>query len=108
MSSLPQFPANLVRLGVTPDMLTSFCHQHRIVWLAIFGSVLREDFAAHSDVDVLVEFAPGVTHGLAFFTIQDELAALLGRPIDMALPSEISHWIRDEVLGEAQVLYDAA
>ena len=43
--------------------IADFCRRHRIARLSLFGSVLRDDFSANSDVDVLVEFLPGMTLG---------------------------------------------
>jgi hypothetical protein len=62
--------------------------------------VLRDDFTAESDVDVPVEFEPGHTPGLAFFAMQDELSALLGRKVDLYTPGFLSQYFREEVLNE--------
>ena len=51
--------------------------------VALFGSVLRDDFTPESDVDVIVDFEPGQTPGLEFITMQDELSEILGRQVDM-------------------------
>jgi predicted nucleotidyltransferase len=53
-------------------------------------------------VDLLVEFEPGQRVGLAFFAIQEELSALLGRRVDLHTPQFLSRYFRDEVLAEAQ------
>ena len=50
-------------LEIPIDRLTEFCRGHRIRRLALFGSILRDDFRPDSDVDVLVEFEPGATPG---------------------------------------------
>ena len=47
-----------IRIPLNRDKLTEFCVRHYICKLALFGSVLREDFRADSDVDILVEFDP--------------------------------------------------
>jgi predicted nucleotidyltransferase len=52
------------RLTMPQEQISEFCGKHRIRRLALFGSVLRDDFAPDSDVDVLVEFEPGVRVGL--------------------------------------------
>ncbi len=69
------------RIAVPRERVADFCRRHHVRRLALFGSVLRDDFGPDSDVDVLVEFQPGHVPGLAFFAMQDELAEILGRPI---------------------------
>ena len=88
--------------------LSAFCRRHSIRRLALFGSVLRDDFGPQSDVDVLVEFEPGARVGLRFFTIEEELTALLGRRVDLNTPAFLSSAFRQEVLAEAEDLYVAA
>lgn len=90
------------------EEIGQFCRRNSIRRLALFGSVLREDFRPDSDVDVLVEFEPGRTPGLAFFTMQQELSDLLGRTVDLNTPQCLSKYFRDDVLAEAEVVYDAA
>lgn len=97
------------RLSLPHDDLAAFCRRHGIRSLAFFGSVLRDDFTAESDVDVLVEFAPDRTVGyLRFAGIESELSELLGRRIDLKTPAMLSPYFRDEVLREATPIYDAA
>ena len=90
------------------EQLAALCQRHRIRRLALFGSILRDDFRPESDVDVLVEFEPGARTGFAFFGMQDELSEILGRKVDLNTPQCLSKYFRDEVLSEAQVLYAAA
>jgi predicted nucleotidyltransferase len=90
------------------DCIEAFCRRHRIRRLALFGSILRDDFGAESDVDVLVEFEPGATPGFGFFGLQEELSNILGRNVDLNTPQCLSRYFVDEVLREARVLYDAA
>jgi uncharacterized protein len=72
----------------------------------LFGSVLRDDFTPESDVDVLVEFAPGKTPGLAFFGMQDELSEIIGRKVDFNTPGCLSKYFRDQVMAEATPIHD--
>jgi predicted nucleotidyltransferase len=85
--------------------LTDLCLRYHIRKLAFFGSVLRPDFGPHSDIDVLVEFDPGQTPGFAFFSIQDELTALLGRQVDLHTPNSLSPYFRKQVEATADVHY---
>jgi len=97
-------------LNIQQDDLTAFCRRHHITWLAVFGSVLRDDFGPASDVDVIVEFAPGQTPSLfGMYDLEQELSGLLsGRPVDLGTKRALNRWIKDRVLAEARVLYDAA
>ena len=85
--------------------IAEFCRRHHIRKLALFGSILRPDFRPDSDIDVLVEFDAGRVPGLAFFTMQEELSALLGGKVDLNTPECLSRCFRDEVLHEAETLY---
>jgi len=98
------------RHGIEIDtrQIASFCRERGIRRLRLFGSILREDFGPDSDIDVLVEFEPGRVPGLAFFRMQDELAALLGRKVDLHTPDFLSPDFRQEVMHKAEVIYDAA
>ena len=98
---------NHIRNKLPKDKIADFCRRHHICKLAVFGSVLREDFRPDSDVDVLVEFEPGHTPGLAFFGMQQELSELLGRQVDLNTPQFLSPYFRDKVLAEAEVQYPA-
>jgi len=94
------------RLSIPLDNVTAFCRRHHIRWLALFGSVLRDDFCAGSDVDVLVEFEPGHVPGFRFIAVQEELAELLGRRVDLNTLACLSPYFRDRVLEQAEVQFD--
>ena len=96
------------KVSVDQVRLAEFCRQNHIRRLAVFGSALREDFGPHSDVDVLVEFEPGRTPGLAFFSLQEELSGLFSRTVDLHTPASLSRYFRDQVLSEAEDQYVAA
>lgn len=89
------------------EEISRLCQRHGIQRLALFGSVLRDDFDPESDVDVLVEFEPGKAPGFAFFDVQEELSQLLGRRVDLNTPGFLSPRIRRRVESEAEVLFGA-
>jgi hypothetical protein len=95
-------------LGLDQSRLAELCRRHRVRRLSLFGSVLRADFGPDSDVDMLVEFEPGHTPGLAMQGIEDELSALVGgRRVDLVTERSLHPLIRDRVLAGARVLYAA-
>ena len=98
-----------VKLEIPREALSDFCRRNHIRRLALFGSVLRDDFAAESDVDVLVEFEPGTRVGLIGFAgMENELSELIGRKVDLNTPRCLNPHFRDEVLREAQTAYEQA
>jgi predicted nucleotidyltransferase len=96
------------RIAIDRRRIAEFCERHHVRSLALFGSVLRDDFGPTSDVDVLVEFEPGHVPGFAFFDLQEELSAILDRKVDLHTPGSLSRYFRDRVVREAQVQYVAA
>ena len=72
-----------LKINVPRKELEDFCKKHHIRKLAFFGSVLREDFKPESDVDIMVEFEPGKTPGLAFIGMQEELVNIFKRDVDL-------------------------
>ncbi len=93
------------KISIDRERIADFCRRHHIAKLSLFGSVLRDDFAPESDVDVLVEFEPGHVPGLAFFGMEEELSRMLGHKVDLNTPNFLSRYFRDEVLAEAEEQY---
>jgi hypothetical protein len=87
--------------------IRAFCQRHGIRKLALFGSVLRDDFRLDSDVDVLVEFRPGQKASLFdMAALELELTALIGRKVDLRTSAELSRHFRQDVLDTAHTLYE--
>lgn len=100
----------LARFGADSDAIADFCRRHGIRRLAVFGSLLRDDFGPESDIDLLVEFEPGHRHGLYDLSrMEMELEETLGgRRVDPRTPGDLSRHFRERVCAEAQPVYDAA
>jgi uncharacterized protein len=97
------------QISIDQDAVKAFCVRHHIKRLALFGSVLRDDFGPESDVDVLVEFLVGHVPGLEFMRIEREFSALVhGRRVDMVTAKFLNARVRDEVLNSARPVYVAA
>ena len=95
----------MARIIIDREKISDFCRRHHIQKLALFGSVLREDFKPESDVDVLVEFKEGHIPGLAFFSMERELSEILNHKVDLNTPQFLSPYFRDHVLAEAEAQY---
>ena len=93
-------------LNIPREQLATFCRKHHIRKLALFGSVLRDDFRPDSDVDVLVEFEPGRHVGLLRLSgMELELTQLVGRQVDLRTPNELSRYFRDDVVTSTELQY---
>jgi predicted nucleotidyltransferase len=92
-------------IEIPQDKIADFCRRHHIRRLALFGSVLREDFQPDSDIDVLVEFESEHIPGFEFIGIEDELSKLFGRKVELHTPKFLSRYFRDKVQAEAETQY---
>lgn len=92
---------------IQKSKIADFCKRHHIQRLAIYGSALRSDFSPESDIDVLVDFAPGHTPGFfKLFEMESELSSLFGgRKVDLRTPQDLSLYFRDRVIEGAEVQY---
>ena len=100
-------------LGTLPiafdtDEIARFCSDCGFRRLAVFGSVLRDDFTPASDIDLLVEYPPGRHPSLMLFRQQEELAARFLRPVDLHTPASLSRDFRNEVLADSLTIYEQA
>lgn len=99
-------PMELPGLDVADESIAAFAARHGISRLALFGSVLRRDFGADSDIDVLVEFLPGRSPGLIKLAEMElELEQLVGREVELRTYHDLSRLFRDRVAVESRLLY---
>jgi hypothetical protein len=92
--------------------IADYCARWKISEFAVFGSALRDDFGPDSDIDVLVTFSPDARWTLFdHVRMQDELASLLGRNVDLVskrgIERSANYLRRKEILNSAEVLYAA-
>lgn len=88
------------------DSIARICREYHVKELALFGSVLRPDFRADSDIDVLVEFDDDAAVGLLEYAkMAHELTDVLGRKVDLVEKAGLKRRIRRPVLESAQVIY---
>ena len=98
MSKLP--------IHLQKDKIVSFCKKHHIAYLALFGSVLTPNFTKKSDVDVLVRFEKKhIPHLFGMIRMESELSDIIGYPIDLKTPNDLSPYFRSDVLAKAKIIY---
>jgi uncharacterized protein len=98
-----------IQINIPIESVKAICAKWKIREFALFGSVLRSDFGPKSDVDVLVSFQSGAGWSLwDLFDLQDELAVLFGRAVDLIEKEALRNpFRRSEILGTRRVLYAA-
>ena len=100
-----------LRIGtatIEDSKLFELCRRYGVKELALFGSTARGESREDSDIDLLVEFTPGVRVGLLKFeSLVEELELLTGRRVDLVTKRGLKPWVRDSVLKDARLLYAA-
>lgn len=97
-------------IQITEDEIIDYCQRWRIAELALFGSILRDDFKLTSDIDILVSFKAAAKWTLLdHVQMQDELGTLFGRKVDLVskrgLENSRNRIRREEILNSAEVIY---
>ena len=89
-------------------LLAEVCRRYGVKELSLFGSAVRGEMRPESDIDIMVEFKPGVRVGvIKFESLAGELEALAGRKVDLVTKRGLKPWVRPEVLKDARVVYAA-
>jgi len=99
-------------IAIPEEPLSEYCRRWKIAELALFGSVLRDDFRPDSDVDVLVRFHPEARHTLFdMVRMQKELEQMLGRNVDLVsrrgIENSRNYLRKKAILESAEVVYAA-
>ncbi len=97
---------NKLPIHLQKDKIVSFCKKYHIVYLALFGSVLTSNFTKKSDVDILVRFEKKHTpHLFSMMRMESELSEIIGYPVDLKTPNDLSPYFRSDVLTKAKTIY---
>ena len=100
------------RIGVPMGEIEAFCDRWQVEEIALFGSILRDDFGPDSDIDILIRFKTERTPGLIGIAgMERELAELIARRVDLvsraAIEKSRNYIRRKAILDSAQVVYAA-
>ncbi|MGH3349369.1 MAG: nucleotidyltransferase family protein [Nocardioides sp.] len=94
-------------LDVDTHRLHEVCERYGVASLEVFGSVARGEDRPDSDIDLLYVLKPGTRLGFRIFDLEDDLAEVFGRPVDLVGRTSVNRYIRDQVLADARRLYAA-
>lgn len=96
------------RVKIPEKQIKDFCQRYQIKRLALFGSVIRDDFRPDSDIDVLVLFDPSArTTFMTLGKMKRELSGMFQRQVDLVPQEGLKPVIREAVLSSAQEVYAA-
>lgn len=95
------------RLGISQEKIVAFCREWMVAEMALFGSVLRDDFRPDSDIDVLVDFLPETAWSLFDISrMRLELSSLFGREVDLVQTNGLRNpFRRRAILSNREVIY---
>jgi len=94
-------------LEIDMERLREVCERYGVASLEVFGSVARGEEIGSSDVDLLYVLKPEMRLGFRLFDLEDELADLFGRSVDLVARRSVNKYLREQVLADAQPLYAA-
>ena len=87
--------------------LSEVCVRNGIVRLRVFGSFARGEESEGSDLDLLADFASRKTL-LDLVRIEREFSERLGVRVDLLTEPSLHPRLRDQILGDARVVYERA
>lgn len=90
--------------GVDLTRVREVCERYGVASLEVFGSAARGEAGPDSDVDLLYVLKPHVRLGFGFFDLEDDLAEVFGRPVDLVARPSINKHLREQVLTDVHPL----
>ena len=88
------------------DKLIDICRQNDVIKVGVFGSMARGDASEQSDIDLIVEFSQRKSL-LALVSLERKISAALGRKVDLLTEAALSPYLRDRIMHDLQVIYEA-
>jgi predicted nucleotidyltransferase len=88
------------------NALIEICRQNDVSMVGVFGSMVRGEASARSDIDLLVRFSRDKSL-LALVALERQLTAAMGRKVDVLTEAALSPYLRDRVLRDLKVIYEA-
>ncbi|MBP7998889.1 MAG: nucleotidyltransferase family protein [Chloroflexi bacterium] len=96
----------MIQTNLQTQELLNIYHQNDVAMIGVFGSVARGEESEQSDIDLLVRFAKRKSL-LALVKLERELSIALGKKVDLLTEAAISPYLRDHILDELQIVYEA-
>ncbi|MCU0638234.1 MAG: nucleotidyltransferase family protein [Methanothrix sp.] len=99
----------LSRIKISREKIEDFCRRRKIKEMSLFGSVLRSDFDAESDIDILVSFFEDARWSLLdWVDMIEELKEITGREVDLVERESLRNpFRRHAIFNNREVIYAA-
>jgi predicted nucleotidyltransferase len=88
------------------DTLIAICRRHDVSMVGLVGSMARGEATADSDIDLIVRFTKPKSL-IGMIELEQKLAAALRRDVDLLTEAALSPYLRERMLNELRVLYEA-
>ncbi len=93
-------------ISIDMHSLIEICRKNDVSKLGVFGSTVRGEATETSDIDILVYFSKPKSL-LALVKLKRELSIALQKKVDLLTEAAISPYLRDKILSELVVIYEA-
>ena len=95
------------QLPFDASKLIDICRQNDVAKIGVFGSSARGESNPDSDIDLLVEFSKRKSL-LSLVALEREMSVALGKKVDLLTEAAISPYLRDRILRDLRIIYEAA
>ena len=88
------------------DKIINICRKNDVSMIGIFGSTARGEGTESSDIDILVKLSKPKSL-LALVKLERNLSEAVGQKVDLITEGAISPYLKERILKELKVIYDA-
>ena len=99
----------MINLATLKPQIDRICRDLPVRRLGVFGSALRKDFGASSDIDVLVVFDADTRTNLfdKYFELKERLEEVFGREVDLIVDKPFRNPVfKDSVERTRTIVYE--
>ncbi|MGH9840384.1 MAG: nucleotidyltransferase family protein [Blastocatellia bacterium] len=93
-------------LAFNTEELIEICRRNDVAEVGVFGSFARGEANEQSDIDLLVRFSSRKSL-LDLVALERQLTAAMGRKVDLLTEAAISPYLREGIMRDLKVIYEA-
>jgi predicted nucleotidyltransferase len=88
------------------DKIINICRENDVSMIGIFGSTARGEDTASSDLDLLIKLSKPKSL-LSIVKLERNLSEAIGKKVDLLTEGAISPYLKQRILKELKVIYEA-